>query len=195
MTSNMVFGEKNVGVIGGMGPDATADTLAPYRKKIETALSKKGTNKTKIPSLEKDVHKKSPVVISNKTLVKKSAKSDKTAHKDTIGSQNIYDRNDLDKAQKKSAETFTLGKIRKPSSSLTGVPDVWIPELKSFEIEGIEKDNSNAENFEDWPELERRRQLWRLWLVQPEIRQATPYILQWRNGVHLKGTKLKVTLS
>jgi aspartate/glutamate racemase len=58
MTSNMVFGEKNVGVIGGMGPDATADTLAPYRKKIETALSKKGTNKTKIPSLEKDVHKK-----------------------------------------------------------------------------------------------------------------------------------------
>jgi hypothetical protein len=51
------------------------------------------------------------------------------------------------------------------------------------------------ENFEDWPELERRRQLWRLWLVQPEIRQATPYILQWRNGVHLKGTKLKVTLS
>ena len=50
------------------------------------------------------------------------------------------------------------------------------------------------EGFEDWPELERRRQLWRLWLVQPEIRQANPYILQWRNGVHPKGTKLKVTL-
>ena len=51
------------------------------------------------------------------------------------------------------------------------------------------------EGFEDWPELERRRQLWRLWLVQPEIREANPYILQWRNGVHPAGTKLRVTLS
>jgi hypothetical protein len=50
------------------------------------------------------------------------------------------------------------------------------------------------QGFEDWPESDRRRQLWRLWLVQPEIRQANPYILQWRNGVHPKGTKLKVTL-
>jgi hypothetical protein len=51
------------------------------------------------------------------------------------------------------------------------------------------------ESFEDWTERERRRQLWRLWLVQPEIRQANPYVLQWRNGVHPKGTKLKVTLN
>ena len=51
------------------------------------------------------------------------------------------------------------------------------------------------ESFQDWPELERRRQLWRLWLVQPKIRPANPYILQWRNGVHPKGTKLKVTLT
>ncbi len=51
------------------------------------------------------------------------------------------------------------------------------------------------EGFEDWPELERRRQLWRLWLVQPEIRSANPYILQWRNGVHPEGTKLRVSLS
>jgi hypothetical protein len=51
------------------------------------------------------------------------------------------------------------------------------------------------EGFEDWPEPDRRRQLWRLWLVQPEIREANPYILQWRNGVHPEGTKLRVTLS
>ena len=51
------------------------------------------------------------------------------------------------------------------------------------------------EGFEDWAELESRRQLWRLWLVQPEIREANPYILQWRNGVHPKGTKLRVTLN
>ena len=51
------------------------------------------------------------------------------------------------------------------------------------------------EGFEDWPELLQRRQLWRLWLVQPDIRRATPYILQWRNGVHPKGTKLRLTLS
>ena len=51
------------------------------------------------------------------------------------------------------------------------------------------------QSFQDWPELERRRRLWRLWLVQPEIRPANPYILQWRNGVHPQGTKLKVTLT
>jgi hypothetical protein len=53
----------------------------------------------------------------------------------------------------------------------------------------------SRQSFEDWPEMERRRQLWRLWLVQPEIRPANPYILQWRKGVHPQGTKLKVTLS
>ncbi|MBT7953765.1 MAG: TauD/TfdA family dioxygenase [Rhodospirillaceae bacterium] len=50
------------------------------------------------------------------------------------------------------------------------------------------------EGFEDWPEPERKRQLWRLWLVQPDLRPPTPYILQWRHGVHPAGTKLRVKL-
>ena len=45
--------------------------------------------------------------------------------------------------------------------------------------------------FEDWPEPERKRLLWRLWLVAPDMRPPTPYIKHWRGGLHLEGTKCK----
>ena len=48
--------------------------------------------------------------------------------------------------------------------------------------------------FEDWPEPERKRRLWRLWLVAPDMRPPTPYIEHWRGGLHLEGTKLRVEL-
>ena len=48
--------------------------------------------------------------------------------------------------------------------------------------------------FEDWPEPERKRRLWRLWLVAPDMRPPTPYIKHWRGGLHLEGTKLRVEL-
>ena len=48
--------------------------------------------------------------------------------------------------------------------------------------------------FEDWPEPERKRRLWRLWLVAPDMRPPTPYIQQWRNGVHMEGTELRIVL-
>jgi hypothetical protein len=48
--------------------------------------------------------------------------------------------------------------------------------------------------FEDWPEPERKRRLWRLWLVAPDMRPPTPYIQHWRGGLHLEGTKLRVEL-
>lgn len=49
--------------------------------------------------------------------------------------------------------------------------------------------------FEDWPEPERKRRLWRLWLVAPDMRPPTPYIRQWRNGVHVEGTDERIVLS
>ncbi len=48
--------------------------------------------------------------------------------------------------------------------------------------------------FEDWPEPERRRLLWRLWLVCDGMRPQTPYQRQWRNGVHGEGTKERIVL-
>lgn len=41
--------------------------------------------------------------------------------------------------------------------------------------------------YEDWPELERRRHLWRLWLGVPDIRPRSPYFENWRDGVQVAG--------
>lgn len=48
--------------------------------------------------------------------------------------------------------------------------------------------------FVDWPEPERRRHLWRLWLAAPDIRPATDYILQWRRGVTTAATRQRIAL-
>ncbi len=49
--------------------------------------------------------------------------------------------------------------------------------------------------FEDWPEKERKRLLWRLWLVDDDLRPPTPYALQWRRGVSLSRTAQRIRLS
>ena len=48
--------------------------------------------------------------------------------------------------------------------------------------------------FEDWPEPERKRVLWRLWLRVPEFRPATPYSAQWSKGVSLSKTRQQIRL-
>ena len=49
--------------------------------------------------------------------------------------------------------------------------------------------------FEDWPEPERRRVLWRLWLRIPDFRPATPYSAQWAKGVSLERTRQRIRLA
>ena len=49
--------------------------------------------------------------------------------------------------------------------------------------------------FEDWPEKERKRLLWRLWLANDGIRPPTSYALQWRHGVKLSNTAERIVLS
>ncbi len=49
--------------------------------------------------------------------------------------------------------------------------------------------------FEDWPEPERRRTLWRLWLSVPDFLPRTPYSEQWRNGVNLNSMKKRIVLA
>jgi hypothetical protein len=41
--------------------------------------------------------------------------------------------------------------------------------------------------FEDWPEPERRRHLWRLWLGMPDIRPRSPFFENWRDGIQVAG--------
>jgi hypothetical protein len=48
--------------------------------------------------------------------------------------------------------------------------------------------------FEDWPEPERKRRLWRFWIHAPDIRPPTDYIKQWRNGVQVKGMRERVNI-
>ena len=38
--------------------------------------------------------------------------------------------------------------------------------------------------YEDWPEPDRHRQLWRLWLAMPGLRPLDPYHTYWRTGIH-----------
>ena len=48
--------------------------------------------------------------------------------------------------------------------------------------------------FEDWPEPERKRVLWRLWLSIPDFRPPTPYSTQWSRGVSPEGTRQQIRL-
>ncbi len=49
--------------------------------------------------------------------------------------------------------------------------------------------------YEDWPEEEKRRLLWRLWLVDDDLRPPTAYALQWHRGVSLSGMAERIVLS
>lgn len=49
--------------------------------------------------------------------------------------------------------------------------------------------------FEDWPEPERKRRLWRLWLDVPGIRPLTPFLEQWHGGLKLKDTRERIELT
>lgn len=49
--------------------------------------------------------------------------------------------------------------------------------------------------FEDWPEPERKRLLWRLWLTVPGIRSLTPFMEHWRTGLLLKRTRPRINLA
>ena len=46
----------------------------------------------------------------------------------------------------------------------------------------------------DWPEPDRKRLLWRLWLVDPAIRPSTPYINQWGAGVKRRGVAERIVI-
>ena len=48
--------------------------------------------------------------------------------------------------------------------------------------------------FEDWPELERKRVLWRLWLMRDGFRPSTPYSEQWGKGVSLAKSTGRIKL-
>lgn len=48
--------------------------------------------------------------------------------------------------------------------------------------------------FEDWPEIERRRTLWRLWMSVPGFRPSTPYSEEWARGVNLNKTNERIAL-
>jgi hypothetical protein len=48
--------------------------------------------------------------------------------------------------------------------------------------------------YTDWPDSSRKRLLWRLWLINPEIRPSTPYIKQWSAGVKVSSTVERVVL-
>ena len=48
--------------------------------------------------------------------------------------------------------------------------------------------------FEDWPEPERKRVLWRLWLSIPDFRAPTPYSTQWSRGVATGSTERRIRL-
>ena len=49
--------------------------------------------------------------------------------------------------------------------------------------------------YEDWPEKERKRLLWRLWLANDDLRPPNAYALQWRRGVRLADTAERIRLS
>lgn len=48
--------------------------------------------------------------------------------------------------------------------------------------------------YADWPEPERKRLLWRLWLSAPDLRPATAYVEQWDAGVNLERTRNRIVL-
>ncbi|MFN3735791.1 TauD/TfdA family dioxygenase [Hydrogenophaga sp.] len=48
--------------------------------------------------------------------------------------------------------------------------------------------------YKDWPEPERKRLLYRLWLSAPELRPATDYVNEWDAGVLLDRTNERIIL-
>jgi hypothetical protein len=48
--------------------------------------------------------------------------------------------------------------------------------------------------YEDWPDAARKRLLWRLWLIAPDVRPLTPYIKQWGVGIKLASTTERIVL-
>lgn len=49
--------------------------------------------------------------------------------------------------------------------------------------------------FEDWPEVERRRHLWRIWLNIPGIRPRSPYYKNWETGIWAPDELRNITLT
>lgn len=52
----------------------------------------------------------------------------------------------------------------------------------------------NRTAYEDWPDPQRRRLLWRLWLSVPDIRPRTPWFATWQDGVRVDGTVDRIVL-
>lgn len=48
--------------------------------------------------------------------------------------------------------------------------------------------------YEDWPEPDRKRLMWRLWLIDSDLRPLTPYIQQWQKGVKLRSTTERIVV-
>ncbi len=48
--------------------------------------------------------------------------------------------------------------------------------------------------YQDWPQPERKRLLWRLWLRAPDLRPETAYVKQWDAGVMLNTTKARIVI-
>ena len=48
--------------------------------------------------------------------------------------------------------------------------------------------------FEDWPEINRRRHLWRLWLSLSDCRPRAPYFENWKEGVRVAGMTERLRL-
>ncbi|MGQ0543712.1 MAG: TauD/TfdA family dioxygenase [Betaproteobacteria bacterium] len=48
--------------------------------------------------------------------------------------------------------------------------------------------------YQDWPEPERKRLLWRLWLRVPELRPMSPFVKQWVNGIRVHGATPRIVL-
>ena len=48
--------------------------------------------------------------------------------------------------------------------------------------------------YEDWPDINRRRHLWRLWLSVPDCRPRAPYFENWKEGVRVAGMTKRLRL-
>ena len=48
--------------------------------------------------------------------------------------------------------------------------------------------------YQDWPEPEKKRLLYRLWLSAPELRPATDYVKEWDEGIVLHKTNERIVL-
>ena len=79
----------------------------------------------------------------------------------------------------------------------------WIAERQHFEMTFRRGDIQLLNNYVclhtrnayvDWPDPERKRRLWRLWLSDPELRPATAYVRQWDAGVVLRATEDRIVL-